>query len=231
MNSKNNSNSMNPTKSNFLYDFVKITGAPPMFIYMRPKILKINKHQSYKGGFMVSANHFSFLDPILIHFAIWKRRLYSLATKDIYDTKLKQFFFKRMHCIQVDKENFSLDSFHEVVRQLKKGNVVSIFPEGQVNFTSNDILTFKTGVALMAHTANVPILPVYLAPQKKWYHRRVAVVGEFINTREICGARPTTESFNKVCEVLREKENELKDFYAKHCEKSSNIKKPTKQNN
>lgn len=228
MNSKTSSSSMKPSKSNFLYDFVKITGAPPMFIYMRPKILKTNKKQTYKGGFMVSANHFSFLDPILVHFALCKRRLYSLATKDIYDTKLKQFFFKQMHCIQVDKENFSIDSFHEVVRQLKKGKVVSIFPEGQVNFTSSEILTFKTGVALMAHTANVPILPVYLAPQEKWYHRRVAVVGEFINVRDICGPRPTTESFNKVCEVLREKENELKDFYANYCKKSSNIKQKSK---
>ena len=45
-----------------------------------------------------------------------------------------------MHCIQVDKENFSMDSFHEVIRRLKDDKVVLIFPEGQVNRNEKEIL-------------------------------------------------------------------------------------------
>jgi 1-acyl-sn-glycerol-3-phosphate acyltransferase len=162
---------------------------------------------------MISANHSSFIDPFAILATFWHRRVFSLATKDLYDTPKKRFIFESMRCIKVDKENFSLDSFHEVTRRLKSGKVICIFPEGQINFESNDILAFKTGVILMAHTAGVPIVPIYLAPVGKWYERRVTVVGQPINIREICGFMPTIDDLNRAGDIVRAKEQELKEFY------------------
>ena len=162
---------------------------------------------------MVSANHCSFLDPVLILCIFWKRRVHSLATKDLYRNKLLSFIFTKMHCIRVDKQNFSLNSFHEVTRQLKKGNVVSIFPEGEVTVGAKDIKTFKTGVILMANSAGVPIVPVYLVPPGRWYQRRVALVGDPIDVRSICGVMPTMDDIDRAGEYVRQKEEELKEFY------------------
>ena len=92
----------------FLYDFVKVTGAIPALIWMRPKVIYLGEHekqQKVKGGMLISSNHHSFVDPILIHCAFWKRRLHCLATKDLYTTKLKQFFFKHMKCICVQESH------------------------------------------------------------------------------------------------------------------------------
>ena len=65
----------------------------------------------------------------------------------------------------------------------------------------------------MAYTANKPIVPMYFSVPKKWYSRRIAVVGEPIDVREICGKRPSTDDFDRVCELLHEKEKELQAFY------------------
>lgn len=219
MSSKSNlNNKKKKTKGvgNFLYDFVKVTGSIPTMIWMRPKILRFGKKQKIKGGYMISANHCSFLDPVMIHCVFWTRRIYSLATKDLYATPLRTWFFNKMHCIQVDKENFSLNSFHEVTRQLKRGKVVSIFPEGQLNRASQDMLAFKSGVILMAHSARVPIVPVYLVPPGRWYQRRVAVVGEPIDVRTLCGDMPTVDDLNRASDYVHQKEEELKAFYDKN---------------
>ena len=197
----------------FFYDFIKVTGALTALIWIRPKVYYPHGKPDTKGGFMISANHCSFIDPIVILCTFWWRRVFSLATKDLYSTKLRSFLFNSMRCIQVDKQNFSLDSFHEVTRRLKKGKVICIFPEGQLNLKSDDMLAFKSGAILMAHTANVPIVPVYLVPPKKWYNRRISVVGEPINVREICGFMPTADELNRAAEVVHQKENELKVFY------------------
>lgn len=216
MNSKSNLSSKKKKQKpigNFLYDFVKITGALPALLWMRPRVIYYGKKQLPKGGFMASANHCSFVDPIFIHCVLWKRRMYSLATKDLYSSKLRTWFFGQMHCIQVDKQNFSLNSFHEVTRQLKRGQVVSIYPEGQLNRDSKEMLAFKSGVILMAHSAKAPIVPIYLVPPGRWYQRRVAVVGEPIDVRTLCGDMPTVDDFNRASDYVHQKEEELKEFY------------------
>ena len=164
---------------------------------------------------MPTANHCSFVDPILVHCVFWKRRIYSLATKDLYSTPLRTWFFNKMNWIQVDKQNFSLNSFHEVTRQLKRGKVVSIFPEGQRNRGAEEMLDFKAGVILMAHSARVAIVPVYLVPPGRWYQRRAAVVGEPIDVRALCGDMPTVDDFNRASDYVHQKEEELKAFYYK----------------
>lgn len=198
---------------NFAYDFVKVTGALPTLVALRPRILRPYGRLKQKGGFLASANHCSFLDPVMIFCAIWSRRVYSLATKDLYSSRLKAFFFEKMHCIQVDKDNFSLNSFHAVVKHLKAGKVVAIFPEGQINVGSSEGSAFKSGAILMANTAGVPILPLYIAPPRKWYHRRVVVLGEPVNIREMCGLRPSMTELDEVSRYLKEREQELRSFY------------------
>ena len=200
----------------FLYDFVKITGAIPALIWMRPKVIYLGEHekqQKVKGGMLISSNHHSFVDPILIHCAFWKRRLHCLATKDLYNTKLKQFFFKHMKCICVDKENFSMDSFHTVVDVLKRGKAVVIFPEGQVNYDEKSVLAFKSGAVLMAYQANAPILPVYLIKGKHKLSRRTVLIGDPVYVREQCGARASIVDLNKISDLLREKELKLIEKY------------------
>lgn len=209
----------------FLYDFAKVTGALPTLLWIRPRVIYPFGKPKTKGGFMISANHCSFFDPIVILCVFWRRRVFSLATKDLYDTPGKRWLFENMRCIKVDKENFSLDSFHEVTRRLKRGKVICIFPEGRLNFESDDMLAFKSGMILMANTAGVPILPIYLVPPDNWYGRRTTIVGQPINVREKCGIMPTVDELNRVADLVHDKEQELKEiYYSKYNKKGSQPK-------
>ncbi len=217
MNSNNNSKPVSKKKrrigSNFFYDFVKVTGAIPALIWIRPKVIHIGQ-KCPKGGVLISSNHPTFMDPITILTSFPWRRLHSLVTKDLYKNKLMTFMLTCMHCIQVDKDNFSMASFHEVVDRLKDGKAVVIFPEGQVNQgDGREVQTFKSGAILMAHRAGAPILPVYIVKREKWYRTQRVVVGEPFDVKAAVGLIPSMEKMNAVTEQLREKELELKRFY------------------
>ena len=198
----------------FCYDFVKITGVIPTLIWMRPKIHYPFGRPKKSGAIMVSANHRSFLDPVVVELVFPFRRLSCLATKDLFNSKLKIWFFTQMQCIVVDKANFSLASFHEVVNRLNRGKVVVIYPEGGVNTGSDDsIRAFKSGAILMAHKAKAPILPIYIVKREKWYQRQHIIVGDRFDVSGCIGNIPTVNDFTKASEILREKEIELQQYY------------------
>lgn len=201
---------------NWLYDFVKVTAIFPTFLYMRHKTICVGtkKPHKIKGGALLISNHISFADPVVVHCVFWRRRLRILATKDLYTTKLKRFFFDHMQCIIVDKENFSMRSLHAVCDTLKKGKLVTIFPEGGLNRTdSREIHSFKSGAVLMAFQSNAPVIPVCIIKRAHWYNRQVVLLGDPVNIRDICGNKPTVEDLQKASEYLREQEVSLMEHY------------------
>lgn len=213
---------------NFCYDFVKITGALPVLAWIRPKVIYPYGRPKLKGAVLISANHRRFLDPIIVHTAIKWRRLHCLATTGLYDTKLKARFFKLMHCIEVDKNNFSIASFHDVVTRLEEGKAVVIFPEGQINDgTDKKVLAFKSGAVLMAHKSGAPILPMYIVKKEKWYQRQKIVVGELFDVGTVLGRAPSIADLSEVSALLREKELALLDYYDALTKKKNGRKKST----
>lgn len=214
MNSKDNK-TQKKRKCNFLYDFVKVTGAIPALVWFRPKIIRVSEKvpKNVKGGVLIAANHTTFVDPIILLLTFWKRRVYSIATKDIFNTKFKKWFFTRMNCIIIDKQNVSVRSLRSVCDTLKDGKAVMIFPEGTVNVKEEDVRSFKSGVVLMAHLGKAPIIPVYIVKAKHFYNRTKVVVGEPIDVSTLLGAIPTMEEIDSACNYIHEKEEQLKIYY------------------
>lgn len=210
-------------QSNFLYDFVRVTGFVPVYIWMRPKTIYATKRPKIKGGFLIAANHIGFTDPVLVHFAFWRRRLNCIATKDLFQGKTKNAFFNKMNCIMVDKENFNMRTFHTVCERLQEEKAVVVFPEGAVNHNPNEMMSFKSGAILMAYKAKKPIVPMYIAPPKKWWNRRVCVVGEPLEINPDGKLLPSMDEVKQINAKLQEKEFELKSLYeekyAKKCKK------------
>ncbi len=202
----------NKEKCGFLYYFVKVTAAIPAVLWFRPKVYYAGKRPKFKNA-MLCANHKSMEDPLVVQMVFWYRTMYFLATKDLYRTKLLNFFFSRIHCIPVDKTNFSMDSFHAVCDRLEKGYPVMIFPEGGLNHSQEAVSALKSGVVIMAHKTRSPILPMYLVPAEKWYQRRVLVIGELLDPRQLCGDRPSMLALQDVTQELHRRELALRDYY------------------
>ena len=201
-------------KNNYLfYDFVKITAAIPGLLWFRPKKIYVSQRarEKIKGGALLVSNHSGDIDPIILMFTVWYRRHHFIATTDLFNTKLKRFMFESFHCIEIDKENVSMKAFRDIVECMQKDKLVAMFPEGYLT-RNEEIQKFKSGAVLMAITAKKPIIPVYIKKRKSIFNRQCVIVGEAINPIEMCGKMPSLVDMEKISELLREKEKELKQI-------------------
>jgi 1-acyl-sn-glycerol-3-phosphate acyltransferase len=118
-------------------------------------------HLPRQGAGIVVCNHISPIDPILIQSACRYRLITWMMAKEYMELPVVGRVFQRLDVIPVERGSRETGPLRVALRRLKEGRMVGIFPEGRISTTGN-LLSFQTGVALMAARANVPIYPAYL---------------------------------------------------------------------
>ncbi len=198
-----------------MFDFIRISAIPGL-LWFRPKCIYLNDKakRKMKGGNLLICNHSSFYDPLYLMFIIWYRRHHFIATKELFDTKLKRFLFKKAFlCIEIDRDNFSIATFRNIVDHLKNGELVSMFPEGHVNLDNEGMKAFKSGMVMMALKSGVPIVPVYLKRREHFYSRLILGVGEPIDINDFkTGEKFSLDDINKASLYLYEQEKKLEEM-------------------
>ena len=198
----------------WLNDFVRFTGILPVAIDLRIKKTYINKTKDlYKGKYIISSNHISFIDPVIIMASFWMRRVGFLATTELFESKTANFLFKQFGCVPIDRNNPGVESFKKVADMLNRGHLMCVFPEGTV-VHDDELGAFKSGIVMMAVMAEADLLPVYIPERTNRWKRQHVIIGEKVSYKDyVKGPFPTMEDLNKVTSVLLEKELELKNKY------------------
>ena len=195
-------------------DIMRFLGAPGL-LFFRPKKYyiseKAKKHM--KGGVLIVSNHISIHDPMYLMHGIWYRRLRFVAMSELFATKFSRWLFTKIFlCIEIDRNNFNVVDFKNIVGHLKAGEPVAIFPEGHVNMEEKGTQTFKSGMVVMALRSDCPIVPVYIKRRKHWYSRLVFGIGEPINVKDFCEGTPNVNDVNKATLFLQEQEAKLAEL-------------------
>ena len=197
----------------FFYDIGKFFAILPTLLILRLKSYYINKKRQkglFKGKTIIVSNHISYIDPVIISNAFWRRRVSFVATKEIFDVKIFGKVLKLFKCISIDKENVSVKTFKEVKDRLDRGHLVALFPEGEVERVE-ELAAFKSGVAMMALMSGASIVPMYIHKRTKWYKRQVVMIGEKINIKDYITSKiPSIEEMEKFTITLHEIEEKLK---------------------
>jgi 1-acyl-sn-glycerol-3-phosphate acyltransferase len=120
------------------------------------------------GPFMLVANHSSHVDTAAIFAALpreLRQRVVAAAAKDyFFDDGVRQLFARIMfNVIPVSRSiSTSSDPLRHVVRALREGYGVLLFPEGTRSQTGQ-IGPFRSGIGrLAAEFPDVPIIPMWL---------------------------------------------------------------------
>ena len=147
--------------------FGKYVLKPLWFWVVAPLFRKIFKIKAYNaevlrqpGAFIIAANHRSYIDPPLLN-ALAPEPLVFLAKKELFEGKLKNWFFRNMNAIPVDRSKADLDALNEALKRLEEGCKVCIFPEGR-RAPERGFLRAKPGVGYLVAKARVPVIPVYI---------------------------------------------------------------------
>ena len=116
-----------------------------------------------KQGAVIVANHQTGLDIMLL-VAASKRKIRFVAAKEYVDMAVLGRIFKDVGCIPVDRKkksnNFALE---EALKAAKQGEIVALFPFGGFHLPHENEPKIKSGAAIIAKDANVPIYSVYIS--------------------------------------------------------------------
>ena len=116
-----------------------------------------------KGGALLVPNHVSMVDAVLLIASI-DRPIRFLMFKGSYDHWLVKPFAKIMGVIPISsqlKPREMIQSLRTATQALKDGEVVCIFPEGQMT-RIGQMLPFRRGMERIVKGTDVPIIPVNL---------------------------------------------------------------------
>ncbi|HMC04932.1 MAG TPA: lysophospholipid acyltransferase family protein [Actinomycetota bacterium] len=132
---------------------------PLLRLIYRPKARGLENIPA-QGPVILAANHVSFLDSLFVPLMV-KRPVVFLGKADYFARAKTRWFFKMANVIPVKREGGTAGeaAIQAGVRELKKGNVVGIYPEG-TRSPDGRLYRGKTGVARMALLAGCPVIPV-----------------------------------------------------------------------
>ena len=190
---------------------MKVTGILPAWIYMLPKVHYPMGKPSVKGSTLVVCNHTSFWDPVVLLCTFLTRRPVFVATTELFDSKIGRWFFEHVHCIEINKQDVSISTFHKVRKELRTGAMVCIFPEGRVHEGVDTVDPFKGGAVMMSIQGKSDIIPVYVKHRNHWPQRTEVYVGGRIRVSSENDI-PSIEKIRNVSEELYKIETELKEI-------------------
>ena len=110
-----------------------------------------------EGPVLVASNHESFLDPPLIG-NLYKTEMYFLARKTLFRGPAK-WVYPQWNAIPVDQDKPDMASLKTIIRRLKEGHRVLVFPEG-ARTLDGTLGPAAPGIGLIAVKSGAVIQPV-----------------------------------------------------------------------
>ena len=176
-------------------------------VFIRPffSLKIIHKYRAEKGAGIIVCNHLRMIDALIIAFIFRKENIVFMAKAEAFKNTFVRWFFNRMGAIPVDRENNDAKAMIRIVRALKQGKKVCIFPEGTRNKTDLELLPTKNGACVMAAMAKVPVFPVMQYNRFKLFRRSTVIVGEKYELSEYYGKKMTPANIETAGADMRER--------------------------
>ena len=129
------------------------------------------------GAAVVCANHSNLLDPVIAAGAFRRRNyMHFIAKAELKGAFILGRLLERCGVIFVKRGTGDIGAMRSMMRCLKNGEKIFIFPEG-TRTEEDNMVDAKTGAVRLASKLNVPIVPVYIPRHKKLFKRIKVIIG------------------------------------------------------
>ena len=119
------------------------------------------EHIPTTGPVIIAPNHQTYADPPLVTIPV-RRPVYYMAWSRLFSIPGFGWFIRRLRAFPVDIDARDSRATREVIRILRQGEAVMIFPEGERS-RDGRLGPFKYGAFRLAASLDVPVLPVTIA--------------------------------------------------------------------
>ena len=203
---------MNNTRKNKrgrFYGFMRLIARVMTHSVLPIKIINAEFLTVLPPPYIIISNHKSALDPVVLACAVKKHEVRFLAKKELMSGKLTKWLLGTLlHVIPVDRHSSDIKALRTSIQKLKEGCVIGIFPEGTRH--KNGLMTeIEGGVAIIALRSAAPIIPAFITPKLRFFHKTHVIFGTPIDISDLVGM----EISNNICDLvlarIREKYAEI----------------------
>ena len=154
---------------------------------------------------IICCNHYASSDVLIVGGKLLKKDLNVLAKAELFKGKFTSAYLKKLGAIKVNRGTPEVSVHKEILRRLKAGKQILIFPEGTRNRAgTHDMADLKSGAGVYAIKARVPIIPLMFHHQSKLFRKNYLIVGEKIDLSDYYG-KNLHEVKDEVAALLHEK--------------------------
>ncbi|GAA4903878.1 lysophospholipid acyltransferase family protein [Tessaracoccus lubricantis] len=189
------------------YQFFKFTIFLPMVKYGYGTKVIGKENFPRQGGAILASNHIGALDSLVIP-ASMPRKIIFPAKAELFTgeggvgSKIVAWFLKNVGMVPMDRSGgrASAQALGSITSVLADGNVVGIYPEG-TRSPDGRLYKGKTGMARMALSNRVPVVPVGVSGTKSfkgpfglpWLRRPVVIIGKPLDFSAHATDKPSTK--------------------------------------
>lgn len=110
-------------------------------------------------GIILAPNHQSWLDPLMVQYALLPQRITFLMTERFFDLPLAGVYFRATGARPIRERGPSVAGLRAAIEALEQGEVICLFPEGEITSTGA-MGGGRRGVARLARRTGALVVPV-----------------------------------------------------------------------
>ena len=160
---------------NWFYNIIRVFLKINVYLFFHPKV-KGKENILESGSIVLAGNHTKWLDPLLL-IATVPRKIHFMAKIELFKG-IEGVVVRSMGCIPVNRKIHDKDSLKSAKDELRKGEVIGIFPEGTINRTDEAVMPFKIGAVKMASDTNSYVVPFIITGSYKIFNNDLKIVFE-----------------------------------------------------
>lgn len=143
-----------------LYEMVRWLLVMPIFHLAGRLHVRGLHNLPVSGPYIIASNHLSWTDIPLIAMYIRRRKIVYMAKEEYFKGKMR-WVVRFLGSFPVKRGEADRQSLRTAEEQIKKGNILGIFPEG-TRSRSRTMAQAHSGMALIALRTGVPVVPIAL---------------------------------------------------------------------
>lgn len=160
-----------------------------------------------EGNIILAANHKSNLDPIFVASAVKNRKIATIGKKELFNNKILAKILDKLFVIPIDRDNPGISTIKTILKKLKEGYAVGIFPEG-TRVKGNGFGEAKAGLALFAVKGKAKVVPISIISNYKLFNKVTIYIDKPISFEEYYKTKLSTQEYERlsgdVLEVIKD---------------------------
>ncbi|MFT3992264.1 MAG: lysophospholipid acyltransferase family protein [Luteolibacter sp.] len=206
----------------WFYALTRLPWRVAFWFTMRVRCFGLERAENEEGA-LLAVSHLSHLDPVIIS-VLLERKVSWVSRKEFFQNCLMRPILQHGGAFQVDRKGQALPTIREGLKRLACGEMVGIFPEGEVVGGADSVFyggRIKRGVCVLSAYSGKPIVPVVVLGS-----HRLAEVGPWLPAKrgklwvyfgEPIPAKTSAKGRGGRAAFGRELEGVFRDLYKEAC--------------